>query len=101
METNTMTLQVFTANRLGDGAVVYLTTDGGWSESIGESRIAGNEAALSDLAHRAAQAEKRRKVIGAYAVEVAIDGAVPHPVRLREAIRATGPTAASDSAQAV
>lgn len=93
-----MTPLIFTANRLGDGAVVYLMADGGWSELIGECRIARSEAEHADMAHRAEQAELGQQVVGAYAAEIEIDGAELHPIKLREVIRAAGPTAQSDTA---
>ena len=34
-----MSHQMVTANRLSDGAVVYLTADGGWSTSVNEGHF--------------------------------------------------------------
>jgi hypothetical protein len=34
---------VVTANRLIDGIVVYLASEGGWTEEIGRARLAGTE----------------------------------------------------------
>lgn len=84
--------QVVTANRLTDGSVVYLTGAGAWSRRIGAAAVAAEKSAAGALLAAAAEAEARREVVGAYAVEVtAGDGAVT-PVKRKEAIRALGPT---------
>ena len=44
-----MALQVVTANRLSDGAVVYLTGSGGWSEWLSDGQIASDSACESEL----------------------------------------------------
>lgn len=91
-----MTQQVISANRLGDGLVVYLKADDTWSEWISRSEIAADEAAAEALLARARQAEDARVVIDPYLVDVAeFDGEV-RPTRYRELIRATGPSVRPD-----
>ena len=81
---------VFSANRLQDGSVVYLTEQNNWSDSFDNARI------LSDIeldyAYRIGQrAEESNLVVASYAVE--LDSANPaYPARLRERIRSHGPT---------
>jgi hypothetical protein len=87
-----MRLKVATANRLRDGLVVYLAGDGGWSEAIGEGRVAGDEAGASLLMEAAARAVDAQEVVEPYLMEVAADDAGLRPLRLRERIRAAGPT---------
>ena len=86
-----MTGKAVTANRLGDGAVVYLTDDGHWSTRVGDCLV--SDAADGErMMDKAAAAGPAQHVIGAYLIDVEVaDGAV-HPLTLREAIRAKGPT---------
>jgi hypothetical protein len=82
---------VITANRLGDGAVVYRRANGGWSTSFGDAAVITSAATARDLL-AAADADGVRAV-GAYLapVTLAADGAM-RPGNLRELIRAGGPT---------
>ncbi len=85
--------QVMTANRLGDGAVVYLTESGGWSEWLHEARVAETDADETALTDAAAAAEAARLVVSTYAMRVARDEVGrPLPLSQRERIRAAGPT---------
>ena len=84
-----------TANRLDDGLVVYLN-GAGWSECIDDARIAGDDAAADRLLARAEGPGQAVRVVDPYLIEVTREGAVPRPVRLREAIRARGPTVRPD-----
>jgi hypothetical protein len=91
-----MTAKIVTANRLTDGLVVYLDGAGGWSEWVGDARVATRteeEAALLEFAERPTQAVL---VVGPYLMDVAADGGVPRPVSNREVIRAKGPTVRPD-----
>lgn len=91
-----MTQKVISANRLGDGLVVYLTANDTWSEWISRSEIANDEAAADALLVRAKRAETNRLIVDPYLVDVAeIDGQV-RPTRYRELIRATGPSVRPD-----
>ncbi len=93
-----MSMQIVTANRLGDGAVVYLTAARGWSEDFNDSLlIAGKEAAQSELA-RAEELVKARQVVGPYLIDAAETADGPRPTSTRERIRAgRGPTTAVDA----
>ncbi len=84
--------QVFTANRLTDGRVVYLTAAGDWSEDIAEGFLCANEDELSDYQRRAELAAVADEIVEPYAIDVqhGPDGA--RPVRYREVIRAFGPS---------
>jgi hypothetical protein len=92
----TMTDQVLTANRLGDGAVVYLTPSGTWSESIAESRIA-RDVNRDVKASETLLADGMALCSGnladpPYLIDVTTDGGDVRPVRYRERIRAFGPS---------
>ncbi len=82
---------MITANRVGDGAVVYRRADGSWSTALDEAAVT-SDASLAREYINAAQADDLRAV-GPYIapVKLARDGAVL-PGNLREIIRRNGPT---------
>lgn len=88
--------QVLTANRLIDGEVVYLAADGAWVETLSDAAIltakADNEAALA----RGAHAEENQQVVHAYLFDIVTAGSGPKPVKMREIIRAAGPSVRTD-----
>jgi hypothetical protein len=85
-----MAKKIATANRLDDGRVVYLDRRGRWLDTMAQARIADDEAAAADLDAKARLGEVANLVIGAYLIEV--EGQPLRPARLRERIRAEGPT---------
>jgi hypothetical protein len=88
-------MKVLTANRLFDGEVVWFA-NGAWIEAIDEAEIAadkGHEERLEE-AGRAALAANLVVDVNLIDVEF-IDGGI-HPTRLRERIRAAGPTIRTD-----
>jgi hypothetical protein len=87
--------KVLTANRLSDGAVVYLGA-GGWSEWIDAASVAADETAAADLEARGAQAVAERQVVDPYLIDVISEGGHLAAARLRERIRAAGPTVRLD-----
>jgi hypothetical protein len=81
---------VVTANRLGDGAVVYRTADGDWTVDLAQAAIVSGPEAANLLA----RAEKDGvRAVGPYIAPVAVapDKRVL-PGNLRERIRLAGPT---------
>jgi hypothetical protein len=79
---------VVTANRLIDGIVVYLASEGGWTEEIGRARLAETEDEIKALEAEAATDVAARKIVAVYPMDVAVrDGAVD-PLSVRERIRA-------------
>ncbi|MGB6539165.1 MAG: DUF2849 domain-containing protein [Xanthobacteraceae bacterium] len=82
---------VITANRVGDGAVVYRRGDGGWTTKLANAAVAASPASAQALLSAARSDDIR--AIGAYTAPVALadDGEV-RPGNLRERIRAGGPT---------
>jgi hypothetical protein len=91
---------VVTANRLGDGAVVYRSPEGGWTTSLAAAAIVTTASAADELLN-AAQADGVRAV-GPYLapVELTADRRVL-PGNLRERIRLGGPTIALPALEAV
>lgn len=90
---------VITANRLRDGAVVFLAADGAWRETIGDARIAA-PADVPGLLEQAANDAARNHIVGPYATGITPTPAGPVPQRQRERIRATGPSVDLPLAQA-
>jgi hypothetical protein len=95
-----MTMRIVTANRLGDGAVVYLAADDRWTETVGCARVADDDAGLELLLARAARAEAAGLVVTPYEVPVSAEGGAIRPLHIKEVIRATGPTTRPDLAKA-
>jgi uncharacterized protein DUF2849 len=87
-----MGLQMLTANRLRDGAVVFLARDGEWTERVGEGRVIVEEGDAAALLQAAESA--KTLVVAPYLIEVAEQGGTWVPVRYRERIRAEGPSIA-------
>lgn len=86
------TLKAVTANRLIDGLVVFVGEGPAWVTDIAEAATFEDGAALEEaLAFGAAEAAARR-IIDPYAIDVTIEDGKPVPERLRELIRARGPT---------
>jgi len=90
-----MELKAITANRLRDGAVVWLGPQGDWVERV---ELA---AAFDDVAAKAALADAERSVtanvvVGVYAFEVEVVDGATKPLRQRERIRAQGPSIRTD-----
>lgn len=82
---------VVTANRLGDGAVVYRTSDGRWTTHLYQAAVVTTAPAASELL--AAAVADDVGAVGAYVAPVHrdADGSVS-PANLREIIRLRGPT---------
>jgi hypothetical protein len=79
---------VITANRLTDGVVVYLASDGEWTERIANARVADGDEETKALEAEAENAVRERRVVAVYPMAVALrDGAVD-PLSVRERIRA-------------
>jgi hypothetical protein len=87
-----MTTQVVTANRLGDGRVVYLADGYLWVEEIGRARIAEDEDAGNALVAFAEKAAADRIVVAPYLIDVKVEGDHVTPTRYREVLRALGPS---------
>jgi len=84
---------VITANRLGDGAVVYRTADGTWTKDLAVAAVVTTTPAALELL--AAATTEKVAVVDAYVAPVEL---TPQqqvlPGNLRERIRSGGPTVA-------
>lgn len=85
-------MKAVTANRLSDGAVVWLARDGALSPRFEAAALYTDEEAHKALAAVAAQATI---VAGAYLIEADASGPVGREA-LRETIRRNGPTVRRD-----
>ena len=83
---------VVTANRVGDGAVVYRRADGGWSTRLDDAAVATDSAGARELISAATADDLR--AVGPYVapVKLAPGGGHVRPGNLRELIRLGGPT---------
>jgi hypothetical protein len=91
---------VVTANRLGDGAVVYRSAEGTWTKDLAAATVVTTTPAATELL-TAALADKLRAVDAYVApVRVASDQRVL-PGNLREQIRSSGPTVALPGASTI
>jgi len=93
-------LHVASANRLGDGVVVFLDDAGGWTKRLDRAAVARDERGAEILLERA-----RAEAFGVIdpflvAVTESEDGTI-EPLSLREKIRASGLTFAAIAAEAV
>lgn len=87
-----MSLQILTANRLTDGVVVWYDVDGQWSLGIERAEIARDKDAAARLEAIGKQAFAANLVVDVNLIDVEeVDGVI-RPLRLRERIRAEGPT---------
>lgn len=85
-------MEILTGNELLSGATVYLDRNGHWVEDLQQARLFGPED--KDAREAAIAATKATQRINSLEVETVTvrDGEI-HPDRIRERIRADGPTA--------
>jgi len=85
-------MEILTGNELTSGATVYLDAAGNWVEDLQAARLfSKDEVAERDAALAATKAGGR--VISLEIEEISQEGGQIVPKRLRERIRAAGPTA--------
>ena len=87
-----MSLQIITANRLVDGAVVYYGANSTWSQWIADAVISDDAASAEPVLAFAKADAFANGIIEPYLVEVYREAQTIKPVRYREAIRARGPS---------
>lgn len=87
-----MTTKVLTANRLTDGLAVWLGPNGEWALSLREAFLARHDDAVNAIEAAGAQALADNRVVDVAVIEIEETATGPRPFRLRERIRADGPT---------
>ena len=88
-------LQIFTANRLIDGRVVYWQ-GARWAESLAEAEIFDDSEAAEGALKAAQKWVAERVVVGTYLFGVRLEEGVAVPLKARELIRAAGPSVRRD-----
>ena len=84
-------MDVIIANDLANGLVVF-QTQGGWTPAIDEAEILDTKDAAASALERAMKAAAANIVVEPTIIAVTREGAHLVPVKLRERIRAKGPT---------
>ncbi|MBL8628208.1 MAG: DUF2849 domain-containing protein [Rhodospirillaceae bacterium] len=92
--------KIVTANRLRDGAVVFLAAQGQWSEKTDAAVVAKTSDEEAGLLATGVAAVKACEVVDVNAIEIA-SLTTREPSRLRERIRQIGPTVRPDLGRAV
>jgi uncharacterized protein DUF2849 len=92
----TAEISVLTANRLGDGIVVFLDFEGAWSEGIEAAAIARSPDEARALEARGAHDAAHNLVVEPYLIEVREVGGSLAPIRYRERVRVAGPSILDD-----
>lgn len=88
-------MKVIAANRLTDGETVWLGAHESWVEAIDEA-LSFDDDLLEDAVAIAQASVARRLVVEPEPVDVTFEDGRTIPVRLRERIRAAGPTVRTD-----
>jgi len=85
-------MEILTGNELTSGATVYLNAEGQWVEELQNARVFGpDEVEARDAA--IAATKKTLRILSLETEKVSLVDGVVTPERLRERIRAKGPTA--------
>jgi hypothetical protein len=92
MKTAPTKTRVLTANRLTDGIAVWLGANGEWTISLKNAFLARHDDAVAALEAAGEQALADNRVVDVNVIEVEETQSGPRPYRLRERIRADGPT---------
>ncbi|WP_420409321.1 DUF2849 domain-containing protein [Hoeflea sp.] len=87
-----MATKVLTANRLGDGISVWMGSDGQWTVSLKDAFLARHDDAVAALEAAGREAVADNRVVDVNVIDVEETESGPRPFRLRERIRAEGPT---------
>ena len=85
-------MKVLTANRLTDGEAVWWSEEGGWIEQLPGAAVIDGKDDEARLEAVGAQGIRDNLVVDVNLIDVALQDGRPVPTRLRERIRATGPT---------
>lgn len=91
-----MSLKIVTANRLTDGIAVWLGPNNRWVETVADARAESDSDGHAALETAALHGTENALVVDAVLIDAEwVDGA-PCPTKLKERIRALGPTVRLD-----
>jgi Protein of unknown function (DUF2849) len=85
-------MKVLTANRLSDGIAVWYSTGNGWDVDIATAELVTDAAGEARLAAIGAAAYANNEVIDVNVIDAVLTDGKPAAAKLRERIRAEGPT---------
>jgi hypothetical protein len=85
-------MKVLTANRLSDGIAVWYSADKGWDVNIATAELVADPAGEARLTAIGAAAYANNEVIDVNVIDAALTDGKPAATKLRERIRAEGPT---------
>jgi len=88
--------QMIIANRLIDGAVVFLGPGDAWTTAIAAGVVIEDDGEAQRLLGVAKQLEARCQVIDPLLIQVKVEDGKAWPTEIREVIRAFGPTVRTD-----
>lgn len=91
--------KIVTANRLTDGRVIFLGPGNRWIADVGEAATFEDGAPIDAAMAFGREQIAARQVTELYPVDVELVDGRPVPVRLRERVRAFGPTVAYGEAE--
>jgi hypothetical protein len=83
--------QILTGNELLSGAAVYLDAQGVWIEDLQAARLFDKEA-REEINDALARSKATGRIVSLEVEDVSVEDGRIVPVRLRERIRAAGPT---------
>lgn len=89
-------LQMIIANRLRDGAVVFLAPGESWELAIAAGTVIENPEEATRLFAVAKRHETECQVVDPTLIDVEIKDGTLRPTAMREAVRAFGPTVRTD-----
>ncbi|MFB2551662.1 DUF2849 domain-containing protein [Ensifer soli] len=84
--------KVLTANRLSDGISVWLDASGAWAESLQDARVVKSAEDIAALEAMGKAAFLANTVVDANVIDVENRDGRLLPLRMRERVRAEGPT---------
>lgn len=85
-------MKVLTANRLTDGEAVWWSASGRWSETLADAETVSDKAGEARLEGIGQAGLGDNSVVDVNLIDVEPVGGALRPTRLRERIRAHGPT---------
>jgi|SRR5690606_18980700 hypothetical protein len=85
-------MKLLAANRLSDGEAVWLAPGGNWVEDINEAEVVRDPDDAARLEEAGRRATARNEVVEVELIDVEIVDGKVRPIRLRERIRAAGPS---------
>jgi hypothetical protein len=89
-------MRILTANRLIDGIAVWYAGEAGWSEDFDQAEVARDAETEARLEAVGKAGLASNLVVDVDLIDVVEDNGRFRPVRLRERIRAAGPTNRTD-----